>query len=134
MNWPTILGGKEFKKKIKEKYLGKEIDIKEVPDYRRDMIRTEQAEEDIKRLIANNQKILQNRRKRKHSEERRALVYLLRRCYDLSLREISEIMGGITYSAVSRQYKIAEGDVREKKGCYNSFEGMAKSVKFNFKT
>ncbi|MFH1594672.1 MAG: transposase, partial [Candidatus Omnitrophota bacterium] len=52
INWPTLLGGKEFKEKIKEKYLGEEIDVKEKPAYRRDIMRPEQAKakEDIERL------------------------------------------------------------------------------------
>lgn len=134
INWPAILGGKDFKKKIKEEYLGKEIDAREVPEYKRDVIRTGHAAEEIKTLVEENKRILCSKRERKYSAQRRAIVYILRRHYELSLNEISEIMGKITYSAVSRQYRLAEEDVENKEGCCKDVERMAKSLKFNFKT
>jgi hypothetical protein len=136
VNWPTLLGEKGFKEKIKEKYLGEEIDIKEKPAYRRDIIRFGRAKikEDIERLVLDSPEILRCKRIRKYTKKRRALIYLLRRHYALSHKEISGIMGGVTYSAVSMQYKAAEDDMKKKKGCYKNVKEMAKLFKFKIKT
>ena len=134
INWPTMLGGKEFKKKIKEKYLGEEIAVKEKPAYRRDIIRSEQAKEEVNRLVSDNREMLEGKRIRKYSKRRRALIYVLRRYYALNLKEISEIMGGVTYSAVSKQYGTAEREVRKGEGCCQDVEEMDRIIKFNFKT
>lgn len=97
------------------------------------MVRTEQAKEDMDRLISDNRDILAGKRVRKYSDRRRAIVYILRRYYGLSLKEISEMTGRVTYSAVSKQYSIAEADVRNSEGCYKEIENMAGLLKFKIK-
>ena len=126
-NWPSVLGGEEFEKKIKEIVKGKKIDTKEITGstlyIEHDAIKV--REEEVKKLIESNEEVLKKSWSKKYALERRALVYLLRK-HGKTLNQIGKLMGGISYVAVSRQSKKAEEDILEKKGCYTVMKKLSK--------
>ena len=127
-NWPSVLGEEEFEEKIKEFVKGKKIDTKEVTGSMQylghDVVHV--REEEVKRLIELNEEVLKKSWSKKYVLERRALVYLLRK-YGKTLNQIGELMGGVSYVAVSRQSKKAEEDILEKKGCYAVMKKLSKT-------
>ncbi|MFH1845989.1 MAG: transposase [Candidatus Omnitrophota bacterium] len=135
INWPTMLGGEAFKEDIKEKCFGEEIEASEKPAYKRDIIRSDKGEEEIKLLLKENADVLGSKWKRIQTEKRRALIYVMRKNYVLSHKEIGDRLGGLGYSAVSKHYKIAESDVDRKRGSYKDIEKMKRILKNSkFKT
>ncbi len=134
VNWPVVLGGKDFKEEIKKLYRGKDIDIKEVPDYRKKLVQDENGRKEIDELINNNRDILNKKRNKTDIAKRRALIYVLRREYMLSIKEISRRIGGITSSAVSKHYKKAEEDMTEGTGAFAEVERLIRGLKFIIKT
>ena len=129
VNWPVVLGGKEFKRKVKEWLRGREIKTGEITGYKRYERDKEKMEENIKKILENKKEEMEKKRSRKYSEERRAIIYLLR-MNGKSLKETGEYMGGITYVTVSKQYKQAEEEIKKKKGCYKHYKEMLGVVKF----
>lgn len=127
VNWPSMLGGKKFKEKIRDIVKGKEIDSCEIKGYK-DYREKGYNEENIKKIIFAKQDILEKRRSRKLSGERKAIIYLLR-MYGKTLKEIGLCMGGISYVSVSRQYKYAEEEINKKAGCYNHLKEITKILK-----
>ncbi|MBU0683615.1 MAG: transposase [Candidatus Omnitrophota bacterium] len=134
VNWPAVLGEKFFKEKIKRMCQGVEIDIKEIPDYKKKIINDEEGRGEIEALIEKNRDEINKKRNKRDVGKRRAIIYILRRGYMLTIKEISRRIGNITTSAVSRHYKNAEEDMRKKEGAYAEIEKLAKDVKFIFKT
>ena len=55
---------------------------------------------------------------RKTGYLRRALIYVMRKELRLTLSRIAEMSGGVKYSAISNQYKKAEEEISEKRGCF----------------
>lgn len=118
VKWPTILGGKEFKEKVKKYLEGEEIKEREIPEYK-DLKRKEKLEEDqLKQLIENNKEVLEAKRSRKLLNKRRALVYVIKERTQKSHREIADMIGNITDAAVSKVYRCALDDIRNEEGCY----------------
>lgn len=124
VKWPAILGGKEFKEMIKEKYMGKEIDKKEIPEYADSFVRNEQAKLEIDRIKVKYSKELASKRGRKERNIRLALIYVLRGKYGLELKTIGEISGGVGYSSISRRYKIAEEEILSGEGCFEEYRTL----------
>ncbi|MGB3113088.1 MAG: transposase [Candidatus Omnitrophota bacterium] len=116
VNWPAILGGNDFKEKIKEYIRGKEL--KEVPEYKKEIVMTNKREDLIEGFVEEYGDILKEKGKRKDGEISRALIYIMRKELGMKLLEISEICGGIRYSGVSNQYKKAEKEMGRREGCY----------------
>ncbi|MBU1784478.1 MAG: transposase, partial [Candidatus Omnitrophica bacterium] len=134
INWPIMLGGKAFKEKIKEKLNGKEIDKKEIPSYGQNFEKKQEiCSEEIKRLLETKQEVLKSSRSRKFAAERRAIIYILRKCYGKGLKEVGEYLGCISYSAVSNQYKLAEQEIMNKAGCYTVLTLMVEQLKLKVK-
>ncbi|MFH1847070.1 MAG: transposase [Candidatus Omnitrophota bacterium] len=133
-NWPAVLGGEKFKEKIKRIYPSDEIDIKEIPDYKKKIINDDAGKREIEAFIEKNRKEINKKRNKKDIDKRRAIIYILRRGYMLTIKEISREIGNITASAVSRHYKNAEDDMKKKGGVYKEVEKLGKGVKFIFKT
>ena len=136
VNWPAILGGEEFKEKMKKIYMGKEIVTKEVPDFKRKVIDVYYAREEAMNLVEANRVVFNNKRNCLDVIMRRAIIYILRSQYMLKISEISEMIGGITESAVSKHYKIADEDIAKKSNnaLKREVKKFVKKLKFNFQT
>jgi len=129
VKWPSVLGRQEFKDKIKELIKDKNIDTGEVTgcgEYKiSDNLNNEMV---TARILSQEKEVLQKRKSRDLSGERRALAYLLR-MHGNDLKEIGKYMGGISYTSVSRQYNRAEKEIRAKKGCYEEMKKISKRLK-----
>ena len=53
-------------------------------------------------------------------------LYLCRNVYQLKLDEIREVLGGVSRTAVGKVYKLALGDVENKRGCYKLMKSVEK--------
>lgn len=127
INWPAMLGGAKFKDKIKEMMKGKEIDGREIKGYG-EYREKRRREDKIQKIVSLGKDVLGRKRCRKLSGERKAIIYLLR-MYGNTLKEIGEYMGGVSYVSVSRQYKQAEEEIKEKKGCYKELKEIGGRLK-----
>ncbi len=129
IKWPSVLGRQEFKNKIKELIKDKNLDTSEVTEGNEYKISDNANNEIITaRILSEEKEVLQKRRSKNLSGERRCLIYLLR-LYGSNLKEIGEYMGGITYVSVSNQYRRAEKEIKAKKGCYNEMKKITKRLK-----
>jgi len=128
VNWPAVMGGKEFKEKVKKYLQGKEIEIIEKPGYRRMLVDRRKKEEVREKLLKENKEVLERKGSRKKALRKRALIYVLRKELDMTLREIAEAAGGIRYSAVSNQYKKSEEEINKREGCYREVRDFIKSL------
>ena len=117
VNWPAIMGGKEFKKRIEESIRGKEIGIKEMPEYERDIVDKDERKKKISKFLAEQSEVLRNKGTRKNASEKRAIIYVLRHELNLTLREIGVHAGGVGYAAISNQFKKAEEEIKKGRGC-----------------
>ena len=118
--WPAILGSKEFKEKVRGYLSGKQIEKKEMYEYKE--IEKTVGVEDVLRVLTEECGILREdiyqSRRGIRAYGRRSFIYLLRRYTYKSCQEISNNLGDIGYKAVSRQYRIAEDEIKMEKGCY----------------
>ena len=128
VNWPAMLGGKEFKENIKELIKGRKLEAREITGYREHAGEKEKDTDKIKRILESKQGIMSKARNRKNAEERRAIIYLLR-CYGMSLKEIGKCMGGISYVSVSRQFMIAEESIKNKSECHEKLKEIREELK-----
>ncbi|MBI4652622.1 transposase [Candidatus Desantisbacteria bacterium] len=129
--WPSMLGGDIFKEKLKKLIKGKKFDRSEVKGIG-EYDEKKENENEIKKIITKKAEILKKRRSKKHSSERRAMIYLFR-IYGKSLKEIGSYMGNISYVSVSRQYKQAEKEISKKKGCYKDLRGIVNALNLSYK-
>jgi chromosomal replication initiation ATPase DnaA len=107
----------------------KDIDQEEVPTIKRFYKEESTLGSKVERILEKNAECLRRGRVKKYAKERKALVYLLRKTYGKSLREITKYMTGITYSGVSRMYGRAEKEIENKEGCWIKYEEMKKEIK-----
>jgi REP element-mobilizing transposase RayT len=129
IKWPSVLGRKEFKDKIKELIKDKSIDAKEVTGYSEYKIPDSANNKTITaKILSVGKEVLQRKRSRNLSGEKKALIYLLR-IHGNSLKEIGKYMGGASYSSVSNQYRRAEKEIKAKKGCYEEMTKISKRLK-----
>jgi len=129
--WPSVLGGKQFKDKIKELIKGKDIDAEEITGGNEYKTSDNADNEDITdRILLEKKEVLQKTRSRNLSVERRALIYLLR-IYGNNLKEIGRYMGGISYATISKQYKRAEEEIKMKRGCHKEMVEISKKLKLH---
>jgi len=128
--WPTILGGEEFKKKIKKILKGKEIVVREIPEYKTWEGKRLLDENQLDELLMKGKEILKAKGSRKLSKKRRALIYVIKEKTQKSNRKISKIIGGITDAAVSRQYRIAVEEVDKREGCYKEVKQYLEELNF----
>ena len=130
--WPSVLGGKEFKDKIKKMIKGEELDKREIsgyPEYSEHrIVDKDQFEVEINRIILAKKETMEKTRSKKLSGERRAIVYLLRQ-YGKTLREIGEYMGNVSYVSISRQYRQAEEEIKSEIGCYGELCVITEALK-----
>ena len=127
--WPSVLGGKKFKDKVKELVKDKKVDAREITGSREYNVSDNADNEKVtSRILLKKKDVLQKQRSRNLAGERRALIYLLR-IYGNNLKEIAGYMGCVSYVSVSKQYKRAEKEIKMKKGCYSDFVELSKSLK-----
>jgi len=137
VKWPATLGGDEFNEMVKEKIRGKKIEEKEVPQYK-DVGLTLSANE-VFEILVNKQKlweedIFRNIKKRVYTEKKRAFVYVSREHLHLPCRDICNILGGVSFAAVSRLYEQAVREIDKKEGCYEEVRKLRDVLKLNIKT
>lgn len=131
INWPAVLGGKLFKEKVKERLLERKIEEREVPQYKeccpkrpiREVVNI------LEKKCGVNPKFLKRRRDRSLTLLKRAFIYNCREKLEYSYREISEIMGGITFGLITKQYHLACREIERREGCCKEVERIAKCLK-----
>ena len=82
----------------------------------------------VSRILSEKKEIMEKVKSKNHSEERKAIIYLLRQ-YGKTLKEIGECMGKISYVSISRQYKKAEEEIEKETGCYEKMKGIVGEIK-----
>jgi REP element-mobilizing transposase RayT len=131
IKWPVLLGGKEFKKKIKDRIQGKKIDIREVPQHKK--MRQQYTAEDVRKFIVESldwdRNFLLSRRIREHISCKKAFVYVCRECLQITASAIREEFGDISYAAITKYHKQARKEIKEKEGCYSAVKKIEKIIK-----
>lgn len=136
MNWPAVLGGEKFREWVKEKFLGKRLDEKGVPQLR-EVLRHQKIahlKELAGKLWGCSPDFWQRLRRGRENPQRRAMIYASRRFLKATSREISEAFGGIGDGAIAMQYRCAEREIRQKCGCHGAVEELQKGLNLQLKT
>ena len=128
VKWPTILGDKEFKKKIERYIKGEEIKQTEIPEYEIFRKKDKIEDENLNQFLCNKQEILSAKGSRKLLDKRRAIIFVLKEKTLKSNRALSDIIGNITGARISQIYKIALKDVIKKEGCYKEVKRYLKEI------
>jgi len=137
VKWPVTLGSKQFAEMVKEKIKGKKINEKEVTQCKE--IGSQLTANDVYEILVNKLKlweedIFRNKKKRIFTEKKRAFVYVGRENLHLPCRDICDILGGVSFAAVSRLYGQAVREIDKKEGCYEEVRKMRDALKLNIKT
>ena len=136
VNWPAVLGGEKFKEWVKEKYLGRRLDEKGVPQLR-ELLRHQKIGH-LKELARERwgcgPDLWQKVRRGRENPKRRAMIYASRRFLKATGWEISEAFGGIGHGAISMQCRSAEQEIREKKGCCADVQDLERALNLQLKT
>lgn len=117
VRWPAVLGGDEFKEKLRGYISGEPLNKEEIWQYRE--VEKELTGDDIVRILEqqcniSRDTIFSNCK----SPGRRVYIYLAK-CYASKRgKEIADELGDIGYKAVSWHYKQAINDISAKKGCW----------------
>ena len=131
IKWPSILGGEEFKEKIKNMLKGKEIESREIPQYKNEIVPKKLWDEkNVRKFIEMNRSLTVAKRSRNFSRQRRAIVYLLKEKSMKTNKEIARLIGGITDASISWQYRKALKEVDAKKGCISEVKQLKKKLNF----
>jgi putative transposase len=134
--WPCALGTPSFKAWVKETFVQPKKDQKEIPQIT-ETLRSADPEALLKRVcqeVPCSQDTFKKPRLRAYSLPRRAYVYLAREHLKLPCRDLGDMLGGLTFPAVSKLYRQALEDINEKKGCYVMIEKLQETLKFKVKT
>jgi REP element-mobilizing transposase RayT len=127
--WPFMLGTEKFREKIKKLTKKEQVNTGEISGYcQYKKVNDQNGKEMTIKILSGREEVLQKKKSKKFSLERRALIYLLRRSGN-SLKEIGKHMGGISYVSVSKQYRQAEKEIYNQQGCYQQVKEIAKKVK-----
>jgi len=134
-NWPAMLGSDHFREGIKEKFLGRDLDKKGLPQ-----LRELARERKVTHLKAAAEKLWgtdpaqwMKIRRGREDMKRRAMIYASRMVLKATAREISEEFGGIGNSAISMQCRCAEEEIRKQKGCYALLKDLEKALRSTVK-
>jgi len=90
----VVIGGMEFFEEIRDKYIGAKEDS-EIPQLRE--VKRMRDDEKIDTIKAEVGKII-----KREKEQKKIMIYLIRRNTGYKLKEICDIIGGLTYSGVSQ--------------------------------
>jgi len=137
VQWPAMLGGKQFQEIIKEKLKGEKIDVREVPqckEIEKECSAGDIREKLVKKLKIWDEEVFAKGKKRGYSAKKRAFVYVCREYLHLPGRDICEALGGISFAAVSILYRLAVEEIRKKGSCYEEVKEIASGLNLNFKT
>ena len=130
IKWPSVLGGEAFKNKVKEILIGKKIEVKEVPDYRE--YANEMSVKDLIKGIAKeynmDQSMIKKRRDPRNVNIKRAIILICREELQRSSKEISDALGGINRSVITRQYVAACKDLKNKQGCFKDIKNVYRCI------
>ena len=134
--WPLILGSDGYKEEMKKMLEDKKIELEELPDLKKYFKKTrdDENESKVKKLIELNKEALTMKRIRKYTNHRKAVVYVLRRIYGKSLREISKYFINISYAGISKMYLNGEKEIEKGQGCFAEYENIKKELKFKVQT
>ena len=139
VKWPVFLGGAKFKEKIEKLLKGKEIDGREIPQYK-DEVKfrgPRLGNEGLKKLIEMKKDILRAKWSRTLLRQRRALFFIMKDATSKSNKEIRTLLqgiSGITDSAIAKQYRMAVEEVDNRKGCYEEVKKFMEELKSLFET
>jgi len=135
IKWPAILGGEMFKTEVRERLQGKRIEKREVPQYKESMASLSASEvvKTIEHCIGEKD-IFRQKKNRKYTPKRKAVAYICRQHLYIPCRDICVMLGGVSYAALSRQFRLATEEIKKKEGCYQDFKEMAKMLKLKVKT
>ncbi|MBN1688110.1 MAG: transposase [Candidatus Omnitrophica bacterium] len=134
--WPVVLGNEPFIDWIKEKFLGKRLNEKGIPQLR-EVLRGEKIaklKEVAKGLWDCEATEWQKVRRGREDSKRRAMIYVSRVLLKATTREIGQEFGGIGHTGVSMQWVRAEQEMRQKEGCYQYVRELEHALKCQMKT
>ena len=94
------------------------------------MIDKRKKQEEKDKLLNKKKDILEEKWSRRYALEKRALIYVLRKEFDMTLQSIAEKMGDVGYKAVSKQYRKAKEEVVQKDGCYDEVKRVYGGLKW----
>ena len=112
-NWPAILGGKDFKEKIKKIIQGKKIDREEITQYRKELEQIDKK--DLKKKIKSlyGEEIFRSRLGGTIYKDAGILIYILKRDNILNNEELGDIFGSISKSAIIKRYNQTKEAIRK---------------------
>jgi REP-associated tyrosine transposase len=117
LRWPVMLGGKEFKERIKGILRGKKIETREIPQHKEvgRVSAIEVADFLVEKVEGWDKRIFNVSKERKLVEKRRQFAYLCREYLHIPCREICNVLGGITFASVSNYYSQSRGKIESDK-------------------
>ena len=134
-NWPAILGSDKFKEWVREKFLGKRLDEKAVPQIR-EVLRQRKIgdlKKTAEKLWAVDSDFWFKVRRGRENPIRRAMIYASRKHLKATNREISEEFGGIGHAAISMQCRFAEEEIQRREGCWKAVGELEEAINLQLK-
>jgi putative transposase len=132
VKWPALLGGKEFKEKIGELIKGKEIEVREVPQYReaeKHISAGEVADLLVGKFEGWDKSVFGTSKERKMVEKRRKFVYMCREYLQIPCREICDVLGGASFALISNYCSQSRLIAKNSKEFVEEIELLAESFK-----
>ncbi len=130
VKWPSVLGGEDFKEKVKEMLSDKKTAVQKISDHKeyKNKISVEDLVCEI--ALAYNMKpnIITRKRDPQNVNIKRAIILICRENLRKSSREISNALGGINRSVITRQYIAACRDWEGKEGCFEDIKNIRRCV------
>lgn len=130
VKWPAVLGGDGFKERVKEMLLGKRIDVKDVPEYKKyeKKISVEDLVNEVALAYHMNLDKIKKKRDSRNVNIKRAIILICREDLQRGSKEISDALGGINRSVITRQYTAACQDLRNTEGCFEDIKNVRRCV------
>jgi putative transposase len=118
-----ILGGEGFIKEILNKVKGDRLASEEISD--RKALRASAGSEEIVTALCDHFGISREEITDKNwSEARKAGVYLMKKYSGASNKEIGEVLGGMSYSAVTKAFQRFKKELKNNRQLQNKIKGM----------
>ncbi len=136
INWPAMIGPESFKEWVKERFLGKRLNAKGIPALRQVLLETKisQVISIARQKWGLKEADFKKVRRGHENPERRALIYACRQYLKATNKEIGQEFGGISHAAISMQYRLAEGEIAARKGCYRLVQDLEKALNLQMKS
>ena len=129
--WPEILGGESLYESVRCFFKTSKRNIEKYPRYRK-YTRTISISDIASRVLADQSLTMEeiNHTRDQHClNVRRALIFLLRKSFYGSLREVSAALGNISTSLVSAQFYQAQDEIKGRNGCYKTLRIIRKLLR-----